>query len=101
MNQFIVALQIFMGLFTLLGIYDFIRSIFDAHVMKKARAKCKVLICSCTDDVEYAIRFAQSRFVLGEYADFFDGIALSSKVEINNEKLKDLNKEFGYNITLN
>ena len=101
MDQLIIALQIFLGLFTLLGIYDFIRSIFDAHVMKKAGAKCKVLICSCTDDVEYAVRFAESRFVLGEYADFFDGIALSSKVDIKNEDLNALNKEFGYNITLN
>ena len=101
MEQLILAIQIILGLFALMGIYDFIRAMFDAHVMKKAGAKCKVLICSCTDDVEYALRFAESRFVLGEYADFFDGIALSSKVDIKNDKLKELNREFGYNITLN
>lgn len=100
MGPLLTAIQIIIGLFALIGIYEFIRTIFDAHIIKKAGVKCKVLICINESDAEYAIRFAESRFVLGEYADLFDGIALSQNVKIDNEELKQLNKEFNYNISV-
>ncbi len=100
MGPLLTAIQIIIGLFALIGIYEFIRTIFDAHIIKKAGVKCKVLICRNENDAEYAIRFAESRFVLGEYADFFEGIALSEDVKIDKEKLKQINAEFDYNITV-
>lgn len=94
MQDFLTVLQIVLGIFALFGIYSYIRSAIDSFVMSKAGAKCKILICSCNEDPEYVVRFAESRFVYGEYAGFFDGIILSDKVDISESQYTKLNNEF-------
>ena len=64
MQDFLTVLQIVLGIFALFGIYSYIRSAIDSFVMSKAGAKCKILICSCNEDAEYAVRFAESRFTV-------------------------------------
>ncbi len=95
MHQLILIIQIFAGIFALLGIYEFIRVSIDLYVIKKTGAKCKILICSCENDIEYAIRFAECRFNFGDHADFFDGVVLSEDIDISEDLFQRLGGEFG------
>ena len=93
MYSFWTVLQIFLGLFSLLGIYEFIRKIVDDYMIKKSGVACKIYIYKCDCDAEYAIRFAESRFLYGDYASFFDGICLGKEVAIDEQALLKLERE--------
>ena len=95
MQLFYIALQIILDFFAVLGIYAFITKLLDHRVQKRAGAVCTVHMEKCAGDAEYAIRFAESRFLSGDYADFFDGITLSDEVEIEPDTYERLNREFG------
>ena len=74
MQLFILFIQIAVGFFAAVGVYFFFsRVILDWYVQKKSSAVCKIYLFGCKSDPEYAVRFAESRFLKGDYAVFFDG----------------------------
>ena len=54
----------------------------------------RVVILSYTGDPEYAVRFAESRFVYGEYAGFFEGVTLSERLPLDKTAAARLKAEF-------
>lgn len=89
MNCALILLQIAVGFFAAVGVYLTARSVLDTVVMKKANASCTVVIKK-SNDAEYAVRFAESRFI-GEYGRFFDEITVRS----DSESVRQLKSEFG------
>lgn len=95
MENFVLALQIITGLFAIYGLCEFIRRIIDIYTINKSGAVCKIVLEECSSDTEYAIRFAQSRFLMGDYGDLFREIEISDNIDKNIKELESLNKEFG------
>ena len=100
MQLFILFIQIAVGFFAAVGVYFFFsRVIFDWYVQKKSSAVCKIYLFSCKSDPEYAVRFAESRFLKGDYAVFFDGLVISDDIDIDPQLFDRLYEEF-VNITV-
>ena len=90
-----VMLQIIIIFFAIMGVYDFIRHLLDTYIQKKSGATCKVYVESCEkENVEYLVRFAESRFVFGDYSGIFDGIVLSDSVNTDKDVLERLRGEY-------
>ena len=64
MHPIIIIFQIFAGIFSILGIYEFLRKVFDRYVINRSQAACKILIYKSGPDAEYSLRFLESRFAL-------------------------------------
>lgn len=94
MKDFLLFLQGIIGIFAVIGFYLTVRIFLDAMVKRRSRLKMTVTILSCQGDPEYAVRFAESRFVYGEYAGFFSGVTLSENVPISHELAARLSAEF-------
>ena len=94
MSDFILVIQVILGLFSIYGICEFVRRFIDMYVICRSEAVCKITLESC-DDAEYSIRFIESRFLSGDYADLFDGLVISENVCISNEDFDKLDSEFG------
>ena len=94
MQLFILFIQIAVGFFAAVGVYFFFsRVIFDWYVQKKSSAVCKIYLFSCKSDPEYAVRFAESRFLKGDYAVFFDGLVISDDIDIDPQLFDRLYEE--------
>ncbi len=90
-----VMLQIIIVFFAIMGVYDFIRHLLDTYVQKKSGSSCKIYVESCeSENVEYLIRFAESRFIFGDYSEIFDGIVLSENVKTDREVFDRLSEEY-------
>ena len=94
MKEFLPFLQAVIGLFAVIGVWFTARIFLDAAVKKRSGLKMQITVISCKGDAEYAVRFAESRFVYGEYAGFFSGITLSEAVPMKSETYKRLQAEF-------
>lgn len=94
MNLFLAAVQIIFGIFAVYGLCVFVRSLADAYVIAKSGAVCSIVIKKCGENAEYAVRFAESRFVFGDYGGFFDEIVLADGVSVSADELERLRKEF-------
>lgn len=94
MKEFLPFLQAIIGLFAVVGVWFTVRMILDAAVKRRSGLKMQITVISCKGDAEYAVRFAESRFVYGEYAGFFSGITLSEAVPIKSEAYERLRTEF-------
>lgn len=94
MSDLVLIIQVIAGLFAIYGLCEFIRRFIDMYVICKSGAVCKITIEKCNGDTEYAVRFAESRFFGGDYADFFDTLEISDSVDIDSEAFKKLSCEF-------
>ena len=94
MSDFVLVIQVIAGLFAIYGICEFIRRFVDMYVICKSGAVCKITIEKCNGDTEYAVRFAESRFLSGDYADFFNTLEISESVDINTDTFNNLKAEF-------
>lgn len=94
MKDFLLFLQGVIGIFAVIGFYLTVRILFDAVVKYRSGLKMTVYIMSCNGDPEYAVRFAESRFVYGEYAGFFSGVTVSESVPAEKELYARLQAEF-------
>ena len=95
MENIILIFQVLTGIFAIYGVCEFIRRFIDMYVISKSGAVCKIVLESCDDDAEYIVRFAESRLLSGDYADFFNKIEISDCVDIDNETFEKLDTEFG------
>ena len=95
MSDFVLVFQVIAGLFAIYGLCEFIRRFIDMYVINKSDAVCKITLEKCNGDAEYAVRFAESRFLSGDYADFFDNLEISDSVDIDDDTFVKLEKEFG------
>ena len=95
MSDVVLVIQVIAGLFAIYGICEFIRRFIDMYVICKSGAVCKIVLEKCNDDAEYAVRFAESRFLSGDYADFFDKLEISDSIDIDVVTFEKLEKEFG------
>ena len=95
MSDLILVFQVIAGLFAIYGLCEFIRRFIDMYVISKSGAVCKIVLEECDSDAEYAIRFAESRFLSGDYADFFDKLQISDNVDIDVNTFVKLQEEFG------
>ena len=94
MSDLVLIIQVIAGLFAVYGICEFIRRFVDMYVINKAGAVCKIVLHTTNEDAEYAIRFAESRFLNGDYADFFDELQIDKTVDMDCETLEKLQNEF-------
>lgn len=94
MHPIIIIFQIFAGIFSILGIYEFLRKVFDRYVINRSQAACKILIYKSGPDAEYSLRFLESRFAYGEYADLFDGIIIAEETQVPEEVIVKLNSGY-------
>lgn len=83
MNDCLLFLQGVVGIFAAIGFYLTVRIFLDAVVKRRSGLKMQVVILSYKGDPEYAVRFAESRFVYGEYAGFFEGVTLSEAIPLD------------------
>ena len=91
-RAFFLVLQSFFGV---LGVYFLLSFVLDRLCEKRANAKCFVLIEEVDErEIEYLVRFLESRFVNGEFSNLFSGIAISKTLPCDREKLKPLIVEF-------
>ena len=95
MSDLVLVFQVIEGLFAIYGLCEFIRRFIDMYVICKSGAVCKITLEKCNGDAEYAVRFAESRFLSGDYADFFDKLEISDSVDIDDDTFVKLEKEFG------
>ena len=89
MNDFLLFLQGVIGIFAAIGFYLTVRIFLDAVVKRRSGLKMQVVILSYKGDPEYAVRFAESRFVYGEYAGFFEGVTLSEAIPLDKAEFPD------------
>ena len=94
MNDFLLFLQGVVGIFAAIGFYLTVRIFLDAVVKRRSGLKMQVVILSYKGDPEYAVRFAESRFVYGEYAGFFEGVTLSEAIPLDKTTAARLKAEF-------
>lgn len=99
MQVFALTGQILLIFFAIIGVHAFFRGLADTYTQKRAGAVCRIYLDTCKGDVEYAVRFAESRFIQGDYAAFFDGMMLSDSLDLDVQTFDRLNREFG-NLTL-
>lgn len=92
--ELLLYLQAVIGIFACIGLYLTIRILLDAIIKQKSGVRLVVYIEACTGDPEYAVRFAESRFVHGEYAGFFSRVALSHTLTLSDEQRKKLQAEY-------
>ena len=98
MYPIFIILQIFAGLFSVVGLFNFIRKVIDRYVINRSQAACKIILYKTGPDAEYTLRFLESRFAFGEYADLIDGIVLAEGVQVSEEIIQKLNSGYA-NIT--
>lgn len=94
MNDCLLFLQGVVGIFAAIGFYLTVRIFLDAVVKRRSGLKMQVVILSYKGDPEYAVRFAESRFVYGEYAGFFEGVTLSEAIPLDKATAARLKAEF-------
>ena len=94
MNDYLLFLQGVVWIFAAIGFYLTVRIFLDAVVKRRSGLKMRVVILSYTGDPEYAVRFAESRFVYGEYAGFFEGVTLSESLPLDKTAAARLKAEF-------
>ena len=94
MTYVFLLFEILAGIFAVIGVYASARVLLDAHVRRRAGAVCEIYIKSCEGDAEYAVRFAESRFIYGEYAGFFDSVSLSEDIRLSPYDYERLCAEF-------
>ncbi len=94
MNDCLLFLQGVVGIFAAIGFYLTVRIFLDAIVKRRSGLKMQVVILSYKGDPEYAVRFAESRFVYGEYAGFFEGVTLSEAIPLDKATAARLKAEF-------
>ncbi len=83
-------------LFALYGMYEAIRKMADIYVQKKSGAACDIIIKKCDKKyVEYIVRFAESRFLYGDYSIMFENIRISKDAQADEKLTEKLNYEFG------
>ncbi len=92
--ELLLYLQAVLGVFACIGLYLTVRILLDAIVKHKSGVRLIVYIESCTGDPEYAVRFAESRFVHGEYAGFFSRVAVSHTLILTQEQKRQLQAEY-------
>ncbi|MBP5245735.1 MAG: hypothetical protein J6036_04705 [Clostridia bacterium] len=91
-----VMLCVAVCLLALYGIYEIVKKIFDIYVQKKSGVVCDVIIKKCRKEyVEYALRFAESRFCYGDCRALFENLILSKNIQNSENIVKKLNDEFG------
>ena len=95
MSDLVLVIQVISGLFAIYGLCEFVRRFVDMYVISKSGAVCKIVLKKSNEKAEYAIRFAESRFLSGDYANFFNELEISDGVDIDIDTLKKLNSEFG------
>ena len=95
MNSVILAFQIVTGLFALYGLCEFIKRILDMYVICKSEAVCKIVLQVPGENPEYIIRFVESRFFNGDYADLFNRLEIPKDAKVDRVTIENLNDEFG------
>lgn len=94
MSDLVLIIQVIAGLFALYGLCEFIKRFVDMYVICRSGAVCKIVLHTSNEDPEYAIRFAESRFFGGDYADFFDTLEIADSVDIDTDTFNNLKAEF-------
>lgn len=94
MYPIFIILQIFAGIFSILGIYEFLRKVIDRYVINRSQAACKIILYKTGPDAEYTLRFLESRFAYGEYADLIDGIIIAEDALVPEEIIQKLNSAY-------
>lgn len=94
MQDLVLIFQVIAGIFAVYGFCEFVRRFIDVYVINKAGAVCKLVLYTTNEDAEYAVRFAESRFLSGDYADFFDELQIAKSVDIDCETFTKLQNEF-------
>lgn len=86
---------VFESFFAVLGVYFLLSFVLDRLCEKRVKARCIVLVEEADErEIEYLVRFLESRFVNGEFGGIFSGIGISKTVICDKEKLKPLAQEF-------
>lgn len=95
MNPFSAVLQITVCFFSVIGLYFFVTHITDGVVKRNAPSESLVLIEYCNpDDLEYLVRYYESRIVGGDFQGLVNGIAIARTVSADEEVLDRLMTEY-------
>ena len=95
MTAFQATAEIILCFFAILGVYFLVTKIIDGAVAKNAPSENFIYIDWCDkDDLEYLVRFFESRVVHGDLDGLVNGIIIGSKVGVDAAEFDKLSKEF-------
>lgn len=96
MAVFKSILDIFICFFSIFGVYFVVMSIFDRIAFYKAPSKTVLYIKEYrTEDLEYLVRFYESRIINGDFEDMISGIVIKRENGTCENTVEKLAKEFG------
>ena len=94
MSDFLLIIQVISGLFAIYGLCEFIKRFIDMYVICRSGSVCKIVLHTSNENPEYAVRFAESRFFSGDYADFFDTLEIADSANMDTDTFLKLKSEF-------
>lgn len=89
-------IEIFICFFCVIGLYFCVTRISDGFIKKNAPSKSLILIEECDEqNLEYLIRFYQSRIVNSDFDGLICGIAVGKSTGVDQAFVDRLNLEYG------
>lgn len=95
MAVFQTVAEIFLCFFSVLGLYFTVTYISDSITIKNAPSSTLLYIEQCdSENLEYLIRFYQSRLINGDFSGLINGILLPRNCGLDMKTQEKLCKEF-------
>ena len=95
MSVLVSFCEILVCFFSVFGIYFLVTSIFDRVAFLKAPSQTLLYIKDCdNENIEYLVRFYESRIIRGDFEDMIVGILIKRRGDFCEETLEKLAKEF-------